>query len=249
MPVIRPCVLNVNKPLNWTSRDVLNKLQKIYKFKKFGHAGTLDPLATGVLLVLVGSHTKKQSYYMGLPKEYKVRIFFGLYSPTLDLEGPLKYVPLKKPISTNNIKRYLDSKLGEHPQKVPFYSAVKVKGDPLYKIARKNKTTKIPSKKVILYNYKILDFKNQNPKKDYLQDINGLDYKKKLYILRNSLPYVDLWLKTGKGYYVRSLARDLGEFLKTSAVVGSLQRVAVGDFNVKDSLSLKYFESQPDLIY
>ena len=249
MAIIRPTVLNINKPLGWTSRDVLNKLQRLYNFKKFGHAGTLDPLATGVLLVLVSKETKNQQYYMSLPKEYRVRIFFGIDSPTLDLEGPLSTKPEKIAIDKTKIENYLKEHLGEQEQKVPLYSAVKVKGKTLYKSARKGEVIEsIPTKKVVLHNYKIEDFKdNLKPfNKSSLEELQ--EYKDKLDFLSEHLPYVDIWLKTGKGYYVRSLARDLGKYLGTKGVVGKLERTAVGDFRIEDSLTMEYFESRPDLV-
>ncbi|PIR43820.1 tRNA pseudouridine(55) synthase TruB [candidate division WWE3 bacterium CG10_big_fil_rev_8_21_14_0_10_32_10] len=258
MTVIRPSILNINKPIGYTSRDVLNKLQRIYKYTKFGHAGTLDPLASGVLIVLVGNSTKKQDYFTNLNKKYSTRIFFGLQSPTYDLEGPLF---LNKSIRNFNIKKenivkYLESQKGEIDQTVPFFSAVKVKGKELYKHARTgNKITKLPTKKVKLLEYSVNDFNgdlNVENMLDYISKcpINNTiaEYQKSLAFFEANLPYVDLQLTTGSGFYVRSLARDMAINFNTTAVVGSLVRIAVGDYVIDDSLNLEYFENRPDLI-
>ena len=266
MTVIKSCVLNINKPLGWTSRDVLNKLQKIYGYHRFGHAGTLDPLASGVMLVLVSDETKKQSYYMKLEKDYKCRIFFGVCSPTLDLEGPFEFVSspfIKDSSLRQKVEEFLEKHKGLHEQTVPFFSAAKVGGKELYKHARTgNVLIDLPVKKVELKKYSVLDFvlnvsSNFDLIKNELKNEKGLlpkdkeiaeKYYKRLDFFNKNFSYVDLQVSVGSGYYVRSLARDLGEYLETKAILGSLVRSRVGDFRLEDSKSIDSFEDKPDLI-
>lgn len=255
MPIIRPCILNINKPLGWTSRDVLNKLQGLYNFKKFGHAGTLDPLATGVLIVLAADMTKKQDYFMGLDKIYRTKIFFGLNSPTNDLEGPFDIDENFENIelSEEEIAMYLESILGVVEQKVPFYSAVKVDGKELYKHARTGQDIKkLPVKEVELKTFSILNSqfsKTEEVPKNIVEKLNEeKEYSNKLKLIEKYFPSIELTLTTGKGFYVRSLARDLGKTFKTKAVMGSLIRQAVGEYKVEDAKDLSYFEDAPDLV-
>lgn len=255
MPIIRPCILNINKPVGWTSRDILNKLQSLYSFKKFGHAGTLDPLASGVLIVLAGDMTKKQDYFMSLNKVYKTKIYFGLDSPTRDLEGPFTLAEniTNIEITELQIEAYLSEILGVFEQMVPFYSAVKVNGKELYKHARTGADVpKLPVKQVELKKFKVESLKLKVKDADFEKIIVKLNteqgYEKKLKLIDKNFPYVELTLTTGKGFYVRALARDMGERFKTKAVMGCLVREAVGDYKVEDSLEMDYFETLPDLV-
>jgi len=255
MPIIRPCILNINKPIGWTSRDILNKLQSLYGLKKFGHAGTLDPLASGVLIVLASDMTKKQDYFMTLEKVYKTRIYFGIDSPTKDLEGPftLDKNMFKLSIYEQQVTLYLESLIGVHEQMVPFYSAVKVNGKELYKHARTGADApSLPIKEVELKKFIINDahlaIKDAVPK-DITEMLNTeTDYAKKLELINKNFPFVELTLTTSKGFYVRALARDMGAKFGTKAVMGSLIRESVGDYKVGDSLDISYFEDTPDLV-
>lgn len=262
MAVIRPTSININKPIGWTSRDVLNKLQSIYSYSKFGHAGTLDPLATGVLLVLVGDECKKQDYYMGQDKTYKTRIIFGIKSPTDDLEGPIisnTELKITSEKFKNNVEEYLKSHVGEFEQAVPYFSAVKINGKEMYKSARSEEPVdSLPVKDVKLNSYHILNYnfqpitskasKANSQKLDLRSDNIEKDYQNRLDYYSNNFPYIDLELDVSKGFYVRSLARDLGELLETNAVMASLVRTRVGTFKIEDSKTLKDFESAPDLV-
>lgn len=259
MSIIRPVTLNINKPIGWTSRDVLNKLQNIYNFKHFGHAGTLDPLATGVLIVLVAKATKNQNYYLEKNKEYKTRIFFGVTSETYDLEGPYK---ISKPLNLsvedleNKIKEYLTSILGKFNQTVPYYSSTKVEGKELYAYARAGEEIPVlPSKDVVLLEYIIDKIQlnttkiQQMPNKLEIKNRDiANEYTKTLEFFTRNFSYVDLTLKTGKGFYVRSLASDLGEYTGLGALMGSLVRSKVGDLKVEDAKDIDYFNNKPDLI-
>lgn len=261
MAIIRPSILNINKPVGLTSRDVLNLLQRIYNYNHFGHAGTLDPLASGVLIVLVSEATKKQDYFMLLKKIYKTRIFFGVTSPTYDLEGPYslsKQVELSDSDLKAKVEEYLNSILGKFNQVVPIYSSKKLKGKELYTYARRGKDVgELPAKEVELIEYKITNVQCNNTEiqKDNMPEgistrsENMVDkYNSNLDFFSSNFPFVDITLKTGKGFYVRSLANDLGNFLGTGAVMGSLERSAIGDYKIEDSKSLEDFELAPDLV-
>lgn len=263
MPIVRPVVLNINKPLGWTSRDVLNKLQSLYSFKHFGHAGTLDPLATGVLIVLVSNATKNQDYYLAKNKQYKTRIFLGATSHTCDLEGPFT---LQKPVTAlyknkeelqTKINEYLQNHIGLFSQTVPYFSSTKVNGKELYAYARSGqKVNNLPIKDVELLSYAI-DSVNYNTKASDPLPSNPLnirskqiveDYNNLLTYFSNNFSYVDLTLTTGKGFYVRSLALDIGDYLGVGGIMGSLVRSKLGDFSVEDARSMDYFNTLPDLI-
>lgn len=271
MAVIRPTSLNINKPIGWTSRDVLNKLQSIYNYSKFGHAGTLDPLATGVLIVLVGDECKKQDYYMGQDKTYETRIVFGIKSPTDDLEGPITAdvgLKINNEQLTNKVEEYLKNHVGEFEQAVPYFSAVKISGKEMYKSARSEEPVdSLPVKEVKLNSYQVLTFPDKlghsnfqfskytkEIPEDYSKPLNlrsdtiEKDYEDRLKFYSENFPYTDLQLDVSKGFYVRSLARDLGELLGTSAVMASLVRTRVGTFKVENSKTLKDFEAAPDLV-
>ena len=265
MAIIRPIALNINKPLGWTSRDVLNKLQGLYNFSHFGHAGTLDPLATGVLIVLVGNATKNQEYYLAKNKEYKTRIFLSIKSPTYDLEGPYEQgVPIN--ITEKELKlktqEFLKSIQGKTVQTVPYFSSTKVEGKELYAYARGGvQIANLPTKEVELFDYSIDTIKYIN--KPLPTDNGELKLPSKIEVKSREVAeqydynydffcknysFVDLTLHTGKGFYVRSLANDLGEYLGFGGLMGSLIRSAVGDFRVEDAKEMTYFEDKPDLI-
>ncbi|MDC0449108.1 tRNA pseudouridine(55) synthase TruB [bacterium] len=216
-------ILNVNKPINWTSFDVVAKYRNISGVKKVGHAGTLDPLATGVLLLLTGKDRKNQQNLMGLDKEYEAEVMFGATSPTYDLEGRLSYCE-QKPILDevkkelpDTIKKYI----GQIQQTIPPYSAKKVKGTPMYKLARKGKISEkeLPTKTVTINSIKILD-----------------------YFEKDNLPVVRVRISCSSGTYIRSLARDFGTDLGCGGVLASLVRTKVGEYSIKDSKSVASLE-------
>ena len=230
-------ILNIYKEKDWTSFDVVAKVRgilnaslsdrvpnKIKRKRKVGHAGTLDPLAEGVLVILTDSDTKIQDKIMKSEKEYECEISFGATSETYDLEGKLTRheIPQDLDIETE-LDKHLKKYVGEFEQKVPPYSAVKVKGKELYKKARAGKIdeSEIPTKKVHIYAIKKLGF-----------------YE------RAELPTVKLKITCGKGTYVRSLAHDLGEDLGIGGVLVSLVRTRVGDYVVEEALRIEDFEEK-----
>lgn len=203
-------ILNICKPKNWTSFDVIAKLRKILNTKKIGHAGTLDPLAEGVLIVLTEKDTKKQSQYMHTKKEYLADIALGFDSDSYDLETVLR------PSTIVDKSSDLTSFIGKLDQAVPPYSAVKVEGKRLYKFARQGTADKIvlPTKNVEIFDIEKID-----------------EYKKDFGDFKN-VSVIKIRISCSSGFYVRSFAHDIG------GVLVNLIRTKVGDFEIKDSVSL-----------
>lgn len=218
-------ILVIDKPKNWTSFDVVAKLKGQLKVKKIGHAGTLDPLATGVLVVLTDGDTKKQDLIMKNDKEYVAEVSFNLYSPTLDLEQAPQKSEAEITLSDlkENLPKVLPNYIGELIQEIPMYSAKKVNGKPLYKIARQNhlgaeQNVKPFTKLINIYEIKILDlFEKQ------LETTGGV-YR---------APTVKIKVTCSSGTYIRTLAKDLGKALNTKAVLSDLVRTRVGEYNLE----------------
>ena len=204
----------VNKPKNVSSFDVIRQLKKIFSIKKIGHAGTLDPLATGILPIAFGSATKTIPYLVSSKKEYRFSISWGIRTTTHDMEGEVidesNFVPSKEDI----LSAVSDFK-GEFYQRPPKYSAVKINGQRAYKLARSGIDFNIKEKKVKLYKLILKDHKKN--KTEFLA-------------------------KVGKGFYIRSLARDLCEKLRTSGVIDSLERTELGQFSLENAFSLETIE-------
>ena len=204
----------VNKPKNVSSFDVIRQLKKIFSIKRIGHAGTLDPLATGILPIAFGSATKTIPYLVSSKKEYRFSISWGIRTTTHDMEGEVvdesNFVPSKEDI----LDAVSDFK-GEFYQRPPKYSAVKINGQRAYKLARSGIDFNIKEKKVKLYE---LIIKNHKKNK------------------------TEFLAKVGKGFYIRSLARDLCEKLATSGVIDSLERTELGQFSLENAFSLETIE-------
>jgi len=204
----------VNKPKNVSSFDVIRQLKKIFSIKRIGHAGTLDPLATGILPIAFGSATKTIPYLVSSKKEYRFSISWGIRTTTHDMEGEVidesNFVPSKEDI----LDAVSDFK-GEFYQRPPKYSAVKINGQRAYKLARSGIDFNIKEKKVKLYELILKDHKKN--KTEFLA-------------------------KVGKGFYIRSLARDLCEKLATPGVIDSLERTELGQFSIENAFSLETIE-------
>lgn len=204
----------IDKPLNWTSFDVVNKIKwkirKSFKLKKFkvGHAGTLDPKATGLLIVCVGLATKKISEIQDTSKVYSGTIKLGVQTPSFDTEteetNPQEYLH----ITENNLRQAFQAFLGDIMQKPPVFSAIQKEGKRLYEYARKGQEVEIASRPVSIYSFEI----------------------KKI-----DLPFVDFEVHCSKGTYIRSLANDVGEKLGCGAYLASLRREKIGDYSIKHS--------------
>ena len=214
-------VLIINKPKGITSHDVVDIIRRKLGVKKTGHAGTLDPMATGVLIVLVGKKTKEQSKYMGMEKEYVAEVELGMETDTGDTEGRvIKKIPPQafKNTTRSQVEIKCLKFVGKIRQSVPLYSAVKIKGKKLYQLARKGiKPKKLPERIVEIKSIEILDFK-KGAEKTY--------------------PVVKLKIVCGKGVYIRQLVVDLGKALGFPAHLKSLIRTRIGGLDLNKSIKI-----------
>ncbi|MBD3360817.1 tRNA pseudouridine(55) synthase TruB [Candidatus Peregrinibacteria bacterium] len=212
--------LLIDKDKGMTSFDVVREVRRIAGEKKVGHAGTLDPLATGLLLVAVGEGTKLLEFFIGSDKEYEVSAVFGFVSDTYDAEGKIEKVNADAVFEKNDledaIKKYF---IGEFYQMPPKFSALKIKGRRAYESARKGEKVELKARKVKLEIFDIIDFK---------------------------WPKVSFRIKCGSGTYVRSLVHDLGQRLNCGAYVENLRRIKVGNFSVADTVKLKNLDKKID---
>ena len=213
-------LLLIDKPLEWTSFQVVNKIRWALKRKfnikklKVGHAGTLDPLATGLFIICTGKMTKKISEFQDLDKTYIGTITLGATTPSFDLETPInKRFPLKH-LNKEKIIEAKKNFIGTINQYPPIFSAIKKKGKRLYEFARIGKKIDIQSRKVVIHN---LEFSKIN------------------------LPDLNFKLKCSKGTYIRSLANDFGKSIDSGGYLSSLRRTAVGSFKIKNSIQLQEF--------
>ncbi len=220
------------KPKGITSFFAVSQLKKVLPKKtKIGHCGTLDPMAEGLLIVLIGrEQTKLQNHFLNLNKKYVATITFGVSSNTYDtdINSILEFSKNTNDLinlSIDKIKQVLGSNFkGEILQTVPAFSAVKVNGIKLYSKSYKNEEIDIlPTRKVNIYNYKILSFTN-----DYKLGTNDI----------NLLPKLVVEFEVSKGTYIRSIANDLGNILQVSAVLSGLTRTQIGEFKIENALSI-----------
>ncbi|MCM8780164.1 MAG: tRNA pseudouridine(55) synthase TruB [Candidatus Omnitrophica bacterium] len=202
----------VNKPQGLTSHDVVDCVRRSLKIKRVGHAGTLDPLATGVLIILVGRATRSFNKFSSLDKEYLTTISLGKTTTTGDAQGVTINERDTSYITEDMVKDILHSFLGEQQQVPPMFSAVKYKGKKLYQLARKGIEVKRQPRKVII---------------------------KELKLLRFCLPEIDIYLRCSKGTYVRKLAEDIGQSLGCGGYVSKIERVGIGEFNIKDAINIE----------
>ena len=184
-------ILLIDKPSGYTSRDIVNIVGKILKTKKIGHTGTLDPLASGVLVLCIGSYTKLVDIITSTSKEYIANIILGINTDTLDIECKILN-ECKCIIDKDKIINTLNTFIGCYNQEVPIYSAVKIEGKKLYEYARENINIKLPSRNVEIKNIELLDIKYENDK-----------------------TIIKIKTLVSKGPYIRSLSRDIGNILGT----------------------------------
>ena len=207
-------VFLINKELRWTSFDVVKKIRNLLKVKKVGHAGTLDPLATGLLIVCAGKMTKQINRFMDQEKEYTGALIIGKTTPSVDLETEINEIKSIDHITEENILETSKKFIGTLQQIPPVYSALKKGGEPLYKKARKGENVVIEPREV-----KSKEF-----------EITGID-----------LPEVRFRLVCSKGFYVRSLVRDFGEALGVGAHMTELVRTRIGEFSITEALTIDEF--------
>lgn len=210
-------ILNVNKPSGITSFDVVRIIRNLFSLRKVGHSGTLDPMAEGVLIILLGKYTKKASYFLSLPKEYVCEVTLGISTDTLDREGKIINVR-KVSYDEEKIKKAIGSFCGKIKQIPPMYSALKYQGKKLYELARKGIKVSLPPREIEIYNIEVLS------------------------ISKDEFPKVKFKVSCSKGTYIRKLAEDIGEKLNCPAHLSALVRISVGDFKIEDSITLRELE-------
>ncbi len=211
----------IDKPLTWTSFDVVRKLKNLGKFKKIGHSGTLDPLATGLLIICVGKHTKKIDYFQSLPKTYTGTFVLGKTTPSIDLETAFNQEFPIDHITTDQIKEVIQNKLlGEIKQIPPIYSAIKLDGKRLYTHARQGVTDQelpIKIREATIYRF----------------DVDSTNF-----------PEIGFEIECSKGTYIRSIVRDLGEFLDSGAYLNKLVRTKIGEYAIDKAQSIESFNKE-----
>jgi len=210
-------VLLINKPLRWTSFDAVRKIRNLIKIKKVGHAGTLDPLATGLLIICTGKFTKKINEYMAQEKEYTGTFTLGATTPTYDLESePGDFKPFEN-LNEQDIKSATAHFTGEIFQVPPAHSAIKVAGERGYKLARQGKEGLLEARKINIKEFEITNIR---------------------------LPVIHFRVVCSTGTYIRSLANDFGKALGCGAYLSSLCRTRIGEYALKDAMTVDQFEEK-----
>ena len=211
-------VILIDKPINWTSFDVVKyirkSLQQKFKIKKIkvGHAGTLDPLATGLLIICIGKQTKNISKYQDLAKTYTGKFKLGESTPSFDAETDVNEKFEYDHITINNLKKLANEFIGNSLQKPPIFSAIKKDGKRLYNYARENKEIEIDKREIQIYDFEILDFNS---------------------------PYVEFKIDCSKGTYIRTIANDFGRRLNSGSYLYELRRTKIGEFSVLNAIDIK----------
>ncbi len=213
-------ILLLDKPKGITSFTAIQKVKKILNATKVGHAGTLDPLATGLLIVLLGKATKVAKFMEDLDKEYIAMVHFGVTTDSYDAEGNT-VLTKEVNINKNDIKSAIINFQGEIEQMPPIYSAIKIKGKPAYEYARKGREVDLKKRLVNIYELTLMNF---------------------------NLPYAEIKVKCSKGTYIRSLAHDIGQYLQCGAHIKELRRTAVGNFRIEKASGLDNIGKPPEKI-
>lgn len=214
-------VLLVNKPIHWTSFQLVNKLRWLIKSKlkvkkiKVGHAGTLDPLATGLMIICTGKKTKEIHQYQAAEKEYIATIKLGATTPSYDGETAENYFYGSQHINKDLIQKRILNFIGNNQQFPPIFSAIKVDGKKLYESARKGKEVELKPRNISI---------------------------KKLEVLEINMPYIRIRVVCSKGTYIRSLAYDIGKSLNSGAWLSKLERIKIGDYALENALNIQDFE-------
>ena len=208
-------IILIDKPAGWTSFDVVKKIKNIGRFKKVGHAGTLDPFATGLLILGTNRETKNLSGYSDRSKEYVAQIVFGETKDTYDVTGETVAVQKDRFPGEEKIRNIIMDFRGEQDQVPPMYSAKKIDGVRLYKLARKGREVERTPSRITIFEIKELSF---DP------------------------PELELYIKCSKGTYIRSLAHDMGVQAGCGAYLKELRRVAIDDFHVEAAMTISEFE-------
>ena len=208
-------ILLVNKPQGITSHDVVSKIRRVYQMKKVGHAGTLDPMATGLLLILVGKATKASQYLMSLCKEYTGTVKLGVSTDSQDAEGEIVEERTVPDLTEEQVKAEMKTFIGDQYQIPPMFSAKKVNGQKLYKLARQGKIVEREPRVINISRFELTKY---------------------------SLPEVSFIVGTSKGAYVRTIAHDLGKKFGCGGHLNKLRRTAVGQFRIENAVKIEELE-------
>ena len=211
--------LNLDKQFGWTSHDCVAKTRKLLRIKRVGHAGTLDPAATGVLPIAVGRATRLLQYLPG-DEAYKATIRLGVSTATDDLQGEVIFQQPVTGLNLTSVETALAQFTGKIEQVPPRYSAIQVQGKRLYDLARKGETVEVPTRIVEIFNVEILDWRT------------------------GDFPELDIAIACGAGTYIRAIARDLGIKLNTGGTLAALQRTVSSGFHLANSINLTDLEVQ-----
>lgn len=207
-------VLLIDKPIGWTSFDVVNKIRYACKARKVGHAGTLDPMATGLLIICTGKKTKEINTFQDLDKEYVATLFLGATRPSIDTETEIDETFSTDGISNEKIAEVIKKFVGKIMQSPPAHSAIKVDGERAYKLARKGLKPKMKEREVEI---------------------------KSIELLKSDIPEITIKINCAKGTYVRSLVRDIGKDLGCGAYLKTLIRTRIGNYSVENADSVAEF--------
>ncbi|MGB0289810.1 MAG: tRNA pseudouridine(55) synthase TruB, partial [Opitutales bacterium] len=205
-------ILLVDKPKGITSHDVVDRVRRIFHMKKVGHAGTLDPMATGLMIILVGKATKVSQYLMSMDKEYTGTLRLGQSTDSQDAEGELVEERSVPELTEAEVLAKMKTFVGDQYQTPPMFSAKKVGGQPLYKLARKGKTVEREPRVIHISRFEMTDF---------------------------ALPEISFLVACSKGTYVRTIAHDLGENFGCGAHLNVLRRTGIGDFRIENGSTLE----------
>ncbi|MGB4848012.1 MAG: tRNA pseudouridine(55) synthase TruB [Saprospiraceae bacterium] len=220
--LVSGALLLVDKPQGWTSFDAVNKIKNLvrrkYNLKKFkiGHSGTLDPMATGLLVVCTGAWTKQLHHLQGLDKKYAGEITLGIETDTYDAEGKVVFTKEVPALTVEVLNSFFQNFIGDIQQLPPAYSAIKKDGKPLYELARAGKEVKLEPRNVTVHSIKIIKYNS---------------------------PKITLEVHSGSGFYVRSLAHDIGVMLSCGAHLSALRRIAIGGYTLDDSMTMESIAS------
>ncbi len=210
-------VLLINKPIEWTSFDAVRKIRNLIRIKKVGHAGTLDPLATGLLIICTGKFTKRINEFMAQEKEYTGTFTLGATTPTYDLESEPQHFKPVEHLTTAQIRATTEQFTGEIMQVPPAHSAIKVDGKRVYELARKGKEVKLEPRKLFIREFEITKIE---------------------------MPVIHFRVVCSTGTYIRSLAHDFGAALGCGAYLSSLCRTRIGEFRLEDAMTITSFEEE-----
>jgi tRNA pseudouridine55 synthase len=215
----------IDKPVGPTSHDIVDQVRRLTGEQRVGHAGTLDPFASGLLIVAVGREsTKDLNKFIGLDKEYEATFVLGAESDTDDVTGKITPIPLPQDLTEKKIKTTMKNFIGEIKQTPPAYSAVKIGGKKMYEAARAGQPLEAKARAVTIYEYEIIDVGARHGALQHSSEFEPFEIRVRI--------------RCSSGTYIRALARDLGRALETGGYVSELRRTAIGQYKIKSATVL-----------